>query len=72
MIIKKMLRNLLFVGTVIASPGVAEPAPSSTTGDARVSVAGRVIVAGIEEPVEGALLVLQDGKAGLELVAFSS
>ena len=53
-----MLRNLLFAGTVIASPGVAEPTPQSTTGDARVSVAGRVIVAGIEEPVEGARLVV--------------
>ncbi len=53
-----MLRSLLLVATVLADPGVAEPALQSTTGDARVSVAGRVLVAGIEEPVEGALLVV--------------
>lgn len=54
----KMLLSVLFAATVFADSGIAEPARQSTAGDARVSVAGRVLVAGIEEPVEGALVVV--------------
>ena len=58
MIIEKALWSLLFATALLAGPGVAEAVPQSDPDDTRVPVAGRVIVAGIEEPVEGALLVV--------------
>ncbi len=51
-----ILSSLLLVVVGVASPGPAESAPQSAPGDARVAVTGRVIVAGSENPVEGAQL----------------